>query len=74
MPYIPTIAIVFLNKHYQLKNKIYFSDKIYQFIFGVSPHIYKGKLCIFIIKEMLIETGFKEVWVLKSLFPMMYNC
>ena len=49
------------------------TDKIYRYIFGVSCYSYKGKQFSFIVKEMFIEIGwFKEVWVLKNLFPMMY--
>ena len=54
------------------KVNIYCSDKIYQFIFGVSPYNYKGKLYSFIVKEIFIEIGFKNVHVLKNLFPVTY--
>ena len=36
----------------------------------MSSYNYKGKLYSFIVKEMFIEIGFKEVLVLENLFPM----
>ena len=57
-----------MNDHYLCKSKIYCWDEIYQFIFGVSPYSYKEKLHAYIVKEMFIENGLKEVWVLKNLF------
>ena len=62
-----------MHKHYSFENKIYCSDKIYQYTFGASPYSCKGKLHSFIVKEMFIEIIFKEVRVLKNLFPMTCN-
>ena len=58
---VVNIKPIFLSKHYLFKNKIYCSYKTYLFIFGVSHYSYKGKLFSFIVKEIFIEIGFKEV-------------
>lgn len=46
-----SIRPLFLSKHYLSKNKIYCLDKIYQFIFGLSPRSYKEKPPIFFYCE-----------------------
>ena len=62
--------------YFFLTNTIYLKIRstvpIYLFTLGVSPCNCKGKLYYFIVKEMFIEIGFKEFWVLKNLFPMTY--
>ena len=59
-PVTPLKSISSIEDNYSITLVIY--------LFSVSLYNYKGKLSSFIVKNMFIEIGFKEVWVFKRLF------